>query len=350
MSVKLRKRKRSGDKYSLFLDIYSNGKRKFEYLNLFLEGNKSLDRVTLELAESQRAKRQIELQYESLDFISPSRKKDNFVEYFQKLVKERPEDRSSWACTLKKITDFTGGTIRFIDIDDKWLEGFKQYLIKDPKLKQITAYHYYSNLKYSLNRAVKEKIISTNPCNMVNNIKKPDTKREYLTLDEIVLLMNTELGNKEVKDAFLFSCFSGLRYSDIRNLKWENIRANTIEYTQKKTKSVEYLPLSKTALNILNLRKSDKIKSEELIFTLPAKPVIWQHIQNWVKDAKIAKHVSFHTARHTFATLSLTQGIDLYTVSKLLGHKDISTTQVYAKIIDQKKQEAIDKLPELIFS
>jgi integrase len=349
MSVKLRKRKRSGNKFSLFLDIYSNGKRKFEYLNLFLEGNKSLDRVTLELAESQRAKRQIELQYDSFDFVAPSKKKENFVEYFQRLVKERPDDRSSWACTLKKITGYTGGSVRFIDIDDKWLEGFKQYLIADKKIKQITAYHYYSNLKYSLNRAVKEKIIATNPCALVSNIKKPETKREYLTFEEIKLLMKTDLGNKNVKDAFLFSCFSGLRYSDVRNLKWENIRANTIEYIQKKTKSVEYLPLSKTALNILNSRKTETANSQDVIFPLPAKPVIWQHIQDWAEDAEIVKHISFHTARHTFATLSLTQGIDLYTVSKLLGHKDISTTQVYAKIIDQKKQEAIDKLPEITF-
>jgi integrase len=349
MSVKLRKRKRTGDKYSLFLDVYSNGKRKFEYLNLFLVGNKSLDRTTLELAENQRAKRQIELQYDSFDFVAPSKKKENFVDYFQKLVDERPKDRSSWTCTLKKIKEFTNGYVRFIDIDDEWLEGFKRYLLNS-KIEQITAYHYYSNFKYSLNRAVKEKILASNPCGLVDNIKKPETKREYLTLEEIKKLIDTPLGNKDVKDAFLFSCFTGLRYSDVLNLKWDYIRDNRIEYTQKKTKSIEYLPLSKTALNILHTRRPESVNLADPIFVLPSKPVTWWHIKNWVEDAKIIKRVSFHTARHSFATLSLTQGIDLYTVSKLLGHKDISTTQIYAKIIDQKKQEAIDKLPELVFA
>ncbi len=152
--------------------------------------------------------------------------------------------------------------------------------------------------------------------------------------------------NQEVKDAFLFSCFTGLRYSDVVNLTWDNISNDKIEFKQRKTGGVEYLPISQTAKDILVNSQNSKNKSK-FIFDVPTKVGIFKHIKKWVKDAGIKKRVSFHTARHTFATMALTQGVDLYTVSKLLGHKDISTTQVYAKIIDSKKDEAVNKLPIL---
>ena len=343
MSVKLRKRKRSNNNYSLYLDIYQNGQRKFEHLNLFLEDNPLKNKATLKLAENIRAKRQLELEHESYGFVSETRRKDNFVEYFEKLVNERPPNRSSWHCTLKKLKDFTGGKVEFQKITPEWLNAFKKLLLNE--VSQITAWHYYTNIKYALNRAVKEMIIQSNPAILVNNIKKPETKREYLTFEEIQKLDKTHIGNKEVKDAFIFSCFAGLRYSDIINLKWQNIVNNKIEFRQQKTGGVEYLPLSQTAKKILEKKSSNK--KDDFVFHLPQKPVVWEHIKNWMKKAEIKKRVSFHTARHTFATLSLTMGTDLYTVSKLLGHKSISTTQIYAKIVDEKKVEAINKLPLL---
>jgi site-specific recombinase XerD len=139
-----------------------------------------------------------------------------------------------------------------------------------------------------------------------------------------------------------------LRISDVINLEWKNIKDNQIQFIQKKTSNIQYLPLSKTAQSILEKRKEKDVQAEDkTIFNLPNKVVCWEQIKNWVKAAKIEKRVSFHTARHTFATLSLTYGTDLYTVSKLLGHKDISTTQIYAKIIDKKLEEAVNNLPTL---
>jgi len=344
MGVKLRKRKRTGNTYSLFLDIYHQGKRRFEYLNLFLTDDKANNKAVMQLAENVRAKRQLELQNEMYGFISETRMKDDFVAYFNKMVQERPEDRSSWKCTLKKIKEYSGGSVAFMHITPEWLNGFKKHLLNS--VSQITAYHYYSNLKYAFNRAVREKIIYNNPCSLVESIKKPETKREYLLLDEIKLLSETPCVNQNVKDAFLFSCFTGLRFSDVRKLTWADVKVDKIEFMQKKTKSIEYLPLSQTAIQILDRRYKEN-KDSVLVFNIPTKPVTWDNIKRWVDKAGIRKRVSFHTARHTFATLSLTSGIDLYTVSKLLGHKDIATTQVYAKIIDQKKIDAVNKLPIL---
>ena len=346
MSVKLRKRKRSNNNYSLYLDIYHDGQRKTEYLGLYLTEDKISNKSTQQLAENIRAKRQLELQNQSYGFTSETRRKENFVIYFERLVKQRPADRSSWTCTLKILKTFTAGSIAFQNITPEWLDDLKKQLLE--QVSQITAWHYYSNIKYALNKAVKEKIIHSNPCQLVENIKKPETKREYLVFDEVQKLMNTKCGNEEVKDAFIFCCFTGLRFSDVKNLVWKNIKDNKIQFTQKKTSIIQYLPLSKTAQSIIDKRKDKAIQTEEnIIFNLPTKVVCWEHIKNWVKAAKIEKRVSFHTARHTFATLSLTYGTDLYTVSKLLGHKDISTTQIYAKIIDKKLEEAVNNLPQI---
>lgn len=345
MTVKLRKRKRSNNNYSLYLDIYQDGQRRTEYLGLYLTEDKITNKSTQQLAENIRAKRQLEFQNESYGFASESKKKENFVLYFQKLVNSRPADRSSWHCTFVKLKTFTKGSIAFQHITPEWLNNFKTFLLDE--VAQTTAYHYYSNIKYALNKAVKERIINSNPCILVENIKKPDVQREYLTLEEIKKLNATDYPFKEIKDAFIFSCFTGLRYSDVKNLKWENIKGDNIEYRQKKTKRVEYLPLSLVAQNILTKKRLNVIEQNQLVFNLQSKSVFSNHIRSWVKKADIGKRVSFHTARHTFATLSLTQGVDLYTVSKLLGHKDISTTQIYAKIVDAKKVEAINKLPEL---
>lgn len=224
------------------------------------------------------------------------------------------------------------------------MENFQKFILSE--VSEVTAWHYYSNIKFALNKAENQKIINKNPAKLVNNIKKPETKREYLTIKEVKKLANTHCSNQEVKDAFLFSCFTGLRYSDVVNLTWDNIVNDKIEFKQKKTGGVEYLPISQTAKDILAKRKSTKNKSD-IIFDVPTKVGMFKHIKKWVKAAGIKKRVSFHTARHTFATMALTQGVDLYTVSKLLGHKDIATTQVYAKIVDQKKSDAVNKLPVL---
>jgi len=326
------------------LDYYYRGERQYEFLELRLISDRDADRETLRIAENIRAKRLIEWQRKQHGFKPLTKLRENFVAYFEKIVNEKPEDRNSWLCTLKKVKTFTGGHLSFLEIDEEWLRKFQKFLLSE--VSQITAWLYSANLKYVLNRAMREKILPENPANNISGIKKPETKREYLTIEEVKLLISKKCKNNEVKEAFLFCCFTGFRYSDVKALRWEDIKADVIEYKQKKINAIEYLPISKSAQNILDKRRDElDIESEELIFKIPHKEQVHHNIKNWVKEAKINKRVSFNTSRHTFATLSLTSGVDLYTVSKLLGHKNISTTQVYAKIIDEKKKEAIDKLP-----
>jgi integrase len=178
--------------------------------------------------------------------------------------------------------------------------------------------------------------------------KPEQCERNFLTFDEISLLNNTKCKNEDVKRAFLFACYTGLRISDIINIEWNDIKKDRLEFRQQKTNNLNYMPLNETAKNILKQHRGNIYDLQnQKIFKLPTLSLILKYIDEWVKSAGIKKLITTHSGRHTFATLSLTQGVDLYTVSKLLGHCRVEVTQVYAKIVDEKKIEAVNKLPKL---
>ena len=150
-----------------------------------------------------------------------------------------------------------------------------------------------------------------------------------------------------MKNAFLFSCFTGLRLSDIESLTTKQIQGGYLHFRQRKTGDMERIKLNPGSLKIIEAQIKTNPTSKSNIFYLPSRTHIKRPLRIWIKEAGIDKKITFHSARHTFATLCLTYDVDLYTVSKLLGHKDIQTTQIYAKLIDKKKDDAIDKLPSL---
>ena len=211
---------------------------------------------------------------------------------------------------------------------------------------------YYGVLRTALNKAFKEGIITINPTkefNFADKVKAEASRREYLTIEELKLLIATECKYEIMKQAFLFSCLCGLRVSDIRKLKWSDLQKSgervRIEIKMQKTKEPLYLPISDEALKWLPQR--GEAKDDDFIFSLTHEGTVNNILQKWAKAAGVTKHISFHVARHTHATMMLTLGADLYTVSKLLGHKNIATTQIYAKIVDKKKEEAISLIPNL---
>jgi len=296
------------------------------------------------LAEKIRTDREIKLQNDSFGFISDSRKQKNFLTYIENMSLEK-EKNSPFIGAVNMVKDFAGNILTFQHVDEKWLEDFKKFLLK--KVSHNSAATYFQKVKQALKQAKLEKIISRDPSEYVKNISLIETERTFLELPELELLAKTKCKNAEVKRAFLFSCFTGLRYSDVKKLTWKEIKGNKLHFKEQKTKAINYLPLNEMALKLL---KQDFVIvdiEKQLVFNLP---LIWwtnELLKDWANEAMIKKNISFHVARHTFATLSLTFGIDLYTVSQLLGHRQISTTQVYAKIIDQKKKDAIDRLPTI---
>lgn len=196
-----------------------------------------------------------------------------------------------------------------------------------------------------MNRAVDDEIIETNPAKRVKIAKVKEVKREFLVEDEVKKLADTECRYEVLKKAFLFSCLTGLRWSDINKLVWSEILREgdkwKIVFKQQKTEDIQYHYISDSAKELMGEPSDD---SERVFIGLQYSSYMNTALSQWMLRAGITKNITFHCARHTYATLLLSKGVDLFTVSKMLGHKEIRTTQVYANILNEKKIDASDKL------
>lgn len=277
----------------------------------------------------------------------------NFIEYFEQLAENRNKNRSenirqSWLCVLDYLKLFSGDSLLFSNLNEKWCEDFKDFLLSTnsrksdkSKLAQNTAATYYSIFKAALKKAFVDGYLTIDMSAKVKGIQEQETRREFLTLEELNKLAETECARPELKRAALFSALTGLRLSDIQKMKWKELvfdgSQHKLNFTQQKTKGVEYMPISEQAYSICGI-PSDP---EQLVFSdLPDSAWISKPLERWIKKAGIKKKITFHCFRHTFATLQLISGTDIYTVSKMLGHKDLKVTQIYAKIVDETKQKA----------
>ena len=364
MNVTLRQRLK-GDKVSLYLDYYHQGKRQYEYLQLYLipepkkgkltKEQKDENRKTLALAESIRSKRHLEIQNGIYGFQDQGKMKGSFLRYFEYLAEKRKDSEGNygnWDSTLKHLRKFVKFDVTFAQIDKRWLIDFKEYLQKDARtpakqpLSQNSASSYYNKVRAALREAYKEGIIQRNPADETEGIKPGEPERQFLTLEELQAIAKEECEIPILKRAFLFSALTGLRWSDVQKMTWAEVQFSNeighyIRFRQKKTKGAETQPISEQAFELLGERT---IPDERVFVGL--KYSAWHNLklQQWVMKAGISKTITFHCARHTYATLQLTLGTDIYTVSKLLGHKDLKTTQIYAKIIDERKKEAANKI------
>lgn len=356
MKIAIGKKALKDGKLSLYLDYTLNGKRTKEYLRLYVSGNKRRtpkDREVYELAEKIRSKRENEINTGMHGFVNKERLSADFVSFCRKMIEEeaelyrRGEKGVSGHGTNKSafliLEEYTGGSLRFSQLDVVWLEDLKKHLERSD-FSPRTQVNYFSAIRRFIDRAFREGIIKINPVPAVKHIKKGDAEKVYLLEEELETLINSPCKSEEWRRAFLFSCFTGLRLSDIQKITWDMLQNNTLHFRQQKTGGFEYLPLSKMALEILSIMRSESDGVGEVFFlgNLGRRSEI---LRTWAKSAGIDKQITFHSGRHTFATLLLTKGVDLYTVSKLLGHQDIQTTMIYAKIIDKVKDNAVDTLP-----
>lgn len=358
--IRLREKVLNNGNRSLYLDIYRNGQRKYEFLKMYLipesdSTAKERNKQTLLAANAIKAQRIIELTNNEAGIVTKGRGIVPLADWMDECVR-RAERNGCSPCTLslkrefaKKVIEFQSD-VRLCDIDKEFCINFINFLRNarkhnGEKYSAKTIFVYTAELKAVLNEAVREDLIVKNPMSLLSSVEKPrepSSTREFLTAEELERLKATPCKYKEVKDAFLFSCYCGLRLSDVENLRWSNLEKNDngkvqVALIQEKTKQPNRIQLPTYALSCL---PADR-KGNELIFNLPSRPVLTRAIKNWAENAGITKNVSFHIARHTFATSLLTMGADLYTTSKLLGHTKITTTQIYAKIVDAKKEEAM---------
>ena len=286
------------------------------------------------------------------------RSRCDFIKYFEELKEKRHKNSSksiqvNWNRELALLKLYTEGkAMYFGDIDLNLIEDYKDYLINAPQggskggiISRNTASTYFSIFKAALHQAFIDGYLTIDLAAKSKNIYFEESQREYLTLEELNKLASTPCDSPILKRAALFSALTGLRHSDIKQLKWKDLVKDQEHYrilfTQQKTKGVEYMPISDQAYQLCGERGD----YDRLIFEGLQDPSwISRPVARWVEAAGITKHITFHCFRHTYATLQLTSGTDIYTVSKMLGHKKVTTTQIYAKIVDEKKEAAADAI------
>ena len=365
--VTLRSKAISGNRQALYLDFYppipnpETGKttrREFLKLHIFEKPKTAIERQENKerqsLAENIKAKRQLEIERGQFGFLSDTKRKADFVQYFRELADKRKGTNSdNWISALNYLEKFTGGTLRFADLDETFCNDFREHLFTAPTnrstkvtLSQNSVLSYFNKFKAALKQAYKDGYLDKDINRNIDGVKPAETNRQFLTIEELNKLVKTDCSLPMLKQAALFSALTGLRFGDIKKMVWEEIQESKeqgifIRYVQEKTKAVEVLPISEQALSFLGERKAHK---EAVFGGLTYSAHMNSHLAKWVSKAGIIKDITFHCFRHTYATLQLSSGTEIYTVSKMLGHKNLKTTQAYAKIVDSLKRQAADKI------
>ena len=371
--VKLRSRKTSNGRASLYLDYVQYNERVRDTLGLFLLSGKSSEvkeknQKTMAKAELLRLEKEKEL-------LAATPQKENadgktlFLQYYRTLMEDRKNDLGNygnWRSCFKYLQVYCSETTTFDDITPRWVQGFKTYLDTVEKdsfkvalkpsregfngLSQNSKCSYFNKLRACLNQAYKEGIIASNPADPIKGFKADEAERQYLTIEEVKKMAATKCKYPHLKRAFLFACFTGLRKSDIQKLTWSEVQKfgdyTRLVFKQKKTGGQEYLDIPKAAEQYLGTQ--DDAKPDDLVFPLfKYSSETSLELRRWALAAGITKDFTFHCSRHTFAVMLLNSGTDIYTVSKLLGHREIATTQIYAHLVDARKQEAVNKISDI---
>jgi integrase len=299
----------------------------------------------------------VDQQYSNHGLINPKKGKVGLLSFFKTVMEKKRESVSNYnnfqSCYkhLSKYLELRDVPLE--NVDEVLLDGFKDYLLKEKigrankPLSPNSALSYQIKLKIVLKEAYRQKYMRENITAHITNIKGKDTNRQYLTWEELQLLMNTPCEIAELKQMFLFSCLTGMRWSDTVALKWEKIHYNEnsgwyIDFKQQKTQSHEIHPVTEHAITLLP-KKDDP---QHYIFSLKYSAHLNHKLERWLWSAGISKKITYHCSRHTFAVMMLSH-TDIYTVSKLLTHKNLKTTEGYAKVTNQRKIEATDKIPLL---
>lgn len=379
IKVKLREKPISNGRKSLYLDFYpaiphpkTGEPTRREFLGLYTiekaktPTDKQYNSEQEKIAESIRQKREnllnkpeIYSQLEKQQLKIKEQGEINFVEYYRKLANKRKgSSYDNWVSALYYLEIFTNGVLKFADLNEKFLEDFKDYLrtTKSKKsdkstLAQNSTVSYFNKIKATLKQAYIDGILQTDLNAKVKPIKAKETRRAFLTIEELNKLANTPFNDELRKRALLFSASTGLAYKEIENLLWSDfIYSENIGYlilsNRQKTDKDNYLPISEQAYSFTKGSDNPKeMEQEKKVFDgLKYSAYHNKKIAQWVKDAGITKKISFHNFRHTYATLQLYEGANITTISNMLGHKNLKTTMVYAQVVDEAKRKIVDNI------
>ena len=330
-------------------------------VNGIIQCKSTIDQEACVFADGVRSIRQKE--YDNADLytekeaelaVQNQRQQIDFIEYFLKVSKDRHRNSSqsiivNWNRVGELLKLFTNNQpLPFSQINLSKAEEIRRFMLTAPcggnkkgTVSHNTAATYYSIFKAGLKQAFIDGYLTVDISAKIKGIQDQESRREHLSVEELNILVETPCDRPILKRAALFSALTGVRHCDIQKLKWKEIQVVgeqvRLNFTQQKTKGVEYMPISEQAYQLCG----EPGKPEQLVFEdLPDPSWISGPLKRWIKSAGITRNITFHCFRHTYATLQLAGGTDIYTVSKMLGHTNVKTTQIYAKVVDEKKQKA----------
>jgi len=246
----------------------------------------------------------------------------------------------------KKLKEFRPRLL-FDELTPFFWRKFDSFMIEKGN-NQNTRWKAYRTIKTFINKAIQEGILDDDPLKGVK-VRKPEGNRQFLTQEELKALEKIYQGfltpeYKRTLGYFLFSCYTGLRYTDVKSLKFKNVfiekEKSYIQFIQHKTSQADIIPLANKAIKLIPTNGF----ANQPVFKVYENQVTNRYLKDIMILAKINKSISFHCARHTFATICLELSGDIATVSKLLGHRKIQTTQIYAKVLDKSKRNVIEMM------
>ena len=368
MSVTLREKKIANGRMSLYLDFWppiKDGKGGFtrtEYLKRYryepakTPEQKLHNKENMNYANLMRYRREKEILNELDGIFNAQNKKKDFVEFFRDLCEKRKEsigNYGNWLSALKHLEIFTGGKCKFGEVNEDFCLKFKEHLNRlvvqkengGRGLSQNSAVSYFNKVRCAINEGFDARMFAENPLRHVKGFKQAETKRDFLTQEELQALIKTPCDLPRIKDAAIFIALSGLRWCDVKQLTWSDIQHTNGQYfvhiVQKKTREIIMHPLSDLAVKVLG-KQGDS--GERVFAGLDYSDRNNDKIRAWVLDAGITKKITLHNFRHTYATLLLNNGADIFTVSSMLGHKNIKTTMIYTKVLDATKIKAANSI------
>lgn len=348
----------------------SSKKRSREPLNLFIYDKprtpeqRAHNKEVMRIAEAIRAKRMLESETGKHKIEDRTKLSACFLEYYDKVAASKIDgsvsNYSIWQSAAIHLRSYAKRPLlAFDEVDKAFLEGFRAYLLNevrtksDTPLSRNTASSYFNKIRAALNQAQVDGIIYDNPTRQTRSIPQETNQRTYLTLDEVRALARAECRYEVLKRAFLFSCTTGLRWSDIQKLLWEEVEEFEPGHLriifkqqklQNKGNALQYLDLPDSAVRLMGERQETTMRVfKGLKYSSYTNVALLQ----WALKAGITKHVTFHAGRHTFAVNQLDRGVDIYALSRLLGHSELRTTEIYADILDRRRVDAMRSFPDI---
>ncbi|MEO8770864.1 MAG: site-specific integrase [Ferruginibacter sp.] len=342
----IRRQRKLKNGIALYLDYRICGKRIQEPTGLHIypgsdEITKQLNKDNNIRFEILRNDRQKEL-LNGIALLPVNRQKIDFLQYYKEYFVKYPTRERRAASVFKKLQAFhKGNVLPLAAIDEAFLVKFKNFL--ESKLTGETPHNYFKLLCKVIRQATKERLFAVNPSEDVIIKRMEGIPKDTLNIEELKTLYACHCSNDTVKRAFLFCCFTGLRYCDVSKLKWENVQNGILSIVQSKTRHNLTAELHQTALSLLGNVGS----ATDLVFSLPTNNGYNKVVKGWMKKAEIDKHITAHCGRHTFATLLVQNGADILSVSAVMGHKTIKYTQRYTRVADTMRSQTIQKLPTM---